>query len=295
MNNHLNRLSKDVSLFVEEQISFSGILYRIFSRAKTLQSIENKIIAKNYGTEGKKMQDCIGVRIALYFNDDVDVVHNILKNHPRYLDETIDDNNVTVFEPKRLNLIFRLNESESKEINDVLGAQFYCIDNTFEIQLRTVLSEGWHEVEHDLRYKHKDDWDQNDDISRVLNGIYATLETQDWSIISIFEKLAYRHYKECNWNAMLRTKFRVRFQDKSISKEMEAHLSSHTDLTKTIYRLNRRDFLQKLIKSKASIPLTMDNFIYLLNLLHLKDENIFKMMPSVIKNNPSLKTIINSY
>ncbi|MBK7959276.1 MAG: hypothetical protein IPK03_14995 [Bacteroidetes bacterium] len=27
------------------------------------------------------------------------------------------------------------------------------VDSTFEVQLRTILSEGWHEIDHDLRYK----------------------------------------------------------------------------------------------------------------------------------------------
>lgn len=62
-----------------------------------------------------------------------------------------------VFMPTRLNLIFRMDDFCSRELVNVLkdidGIDSSLIDCTYEIQLRTVLSEGWHEVEHDLRYK----------------------------------------------------------------------------------------------------------------------------------------------
>ena len=45
------------------------------------------------------------------------------------------------------------------------------IEPTFKIQIRTVFSEGWHEVEHDLRYKCKDDWEGCELYSHTLNGI----------------------------------------------------------------------------------------------------------------------------
>ena len=47
----------------------------------------------------------------------------------------------------------RHTEELQKELSNVDINEFDAalIDNTYEIQLRTVLSEGWHEVEHDLR------------------------------------------------------------------------------------------------------------------------------------------------
>ncbi|WP_202796549.1 hypothetical protein, partial [Thermophagus xiamenensis] len=63
------------------------------------------------------------------------------------------------------------------------------IDNTFEVQLRTILSEGWHEVDHSLRYKCKDDWKDYPDQERLLNGIYAALETNDSTLKSLFREI----------------------------------------------------------------------------------------------------------
>lgn len=32
------------------------------------------------------------------------------------------------------------------------------IDDTFEIQIKTMFFEGWHEIEHDMRYKGEELW-----------------------------------------------------------------------------------------------------------------------------------------
>ena len=53
--------------------------------------------------------------------------------------------------------------------------------------------EGWHEIEHDMRYKTNfaDDafWKGNPDLSRILNCIVANLELCDWSMIHLFDQI----------------------------------------------------------------------------------------------------------
>ncbi len=284
MNNNLDRLAREVSNEISLLIEPSGILFRIFSRAKTDESISKKMISKNYKKIEKNMQDIIGIRITLYFNDDIEIVYKILKNHPRYLDETKDESDDISFKPQRLNLIFKLKPSHCEELMDKYSTYYNGnIDTTFEIQIRTVFSEGWHEVEHDLRYKNKDDWKGNIDMSRVMNGIYATLETQDWTILSIFDKLAYRHYKNKNWEAMLRSKMRIRFLNQQLSKELYQILDSENNLAKEVFRIDRKDFLKKIINDKIKIPLTMDNVLHILNIYFLKNEKILEYTPEAIK------------
>ena len=50
--------------------------------------------------------------------------------------------------PERLNLVMRMTPYEQDLFNTAVqeyGDQAELIDATYEIQLRTVLSEGWHE------------------------------------------------------------------------------------------------------------------------------------------------------
>ena len=93
----------------------------------------------------------------------------------------------------------------------------YRIDKTFEVQVRTTFSEGWHEVDHDVRYKHKEEWEEHYEFSRELNGIYATLEICDRSMVNLLERLAYKNYKNMQIEAMLRNKFRLRFENPVLS------------------------------------------------------------------------------
>jgi ppGpp synthetase/RelA/SpoT-type nucleotidyltranferase len=88
---------------------------------------------------------------------------------------TVDLPKTDQFAVTRHNLIFKIPELHLEDTKKAIGNA--PIDETFEIQLRSILSEGWHEVEHDLRYKSKKNWETQDDLSRALNGIIATIET----------------------------------------------------------------------------------------------------------------------
>ncbi len=112
------------------------------------------------------------------------------------------------------------------------------LDITFEVQLRSVLSEGWHEVEHDLRYKNKDHWQDHDDLSRALNGVVATLQTSEWCMGKIFDELSYRHYKNKNWAGMVSSLLKIRMKG-SISKELIKALNDDSNIAKQILKVDR--------------------------------------------------------
>ncbi len=195
-----------------------GIYYRLFSRTKTAASTRSKLRAKNY-TGGKRMQDLFGIRIAAYFQDDQAICRRIIEDRFSVDSVTEDRPDPNTFSPTRLNLICKLPLSCRQAMPAVIYEN-YPIDGTVEIQLRTVFSEGWHEVEHDLRYKSKADWNGSADLSRALNGIFATLQTCDWSMLNIFDELAYRKLREKDWTSMLRNKLRIHTEESPLSPEL---------------------------------------------------------------------------
>ena len=281
----LNRISRKISTEIEIELQRIGLLFRIFGRAKSEESIERKLVRKRYDNniEGKKMQDIIGIRVVLYFKDDLPLVHKALKSKFPYLDETIDESEETVFAPNRLNLIFRLSNSDSEEVEEIAVKKYRYIDKTYEVQLRTMLSEGWHEIEHDLRYKCHEDWENQQEMSRTMNGLYASLETNDWSILSLFDQLSYEHYKARNVAAMLRHKFRIRLSNELINAELlEIIHGSQSNLLKKIYRTDRKEFLNKIFDDGVKFPLTMSNLIFVLNGYYFNDMNILKLTPDFL-------------
>jgi len=290
MNQGLDRLARDISFRIEDELQRSGIFYRIFSRAKSIESIEKKINSKDYANnlEHKKMQDIIGIRITMYFEDDLSIVYNTIKKRFKFLSESIDEPNINVFEPHKVNLIFKMNEEDAKEVSDVAVSKYTYIDTTYEVQLRTVLSEGWHEVEHDLRYKCKSDWTEHSDISHIFNGVYASLVTSDWSIMSIFEKLAYRHYKNKKWEALLRNKFRLRIKEGVLDTRIIDILNNDNNLAKELYKVDRNKFLQQIFIDGIRIPITLTNLIHIINAYCLHDERIKLIAPEFITSNKKL-------
>lgn len=290
----IDRIAKHIMQMVEEDLIGSGIFYRTFFRCKSSKSLNKKLINKNsdgsfkYGSDRKKLQDIMGVRVNLYFIDDLDLITNFVRTKYANLfeDATIDQNTTTEFKPIRINLIFRLPEKFLGEFRQVVSDQ--RIDSTFELQLRTVHSEGWHEVEHDLRYKCQNDWEPYPEMSRIFNGYLAALETQEWSMIQLFDQLSHKHYKKGNINALLKTKLRIRFDDNSLSPRLEELIKNNGSFIRELYKLNRISVISLLLYQRPLVPLNLDNIVYIINTFFIKDPIVTSWTPEIILN--TLKT-----
>lgn len=288
----LEIIEKEIKQKAIDELNKIGLLYRIFTRVKNDKSINEKILRKEkdnkpYSIEGKKIQDIIGIRIVTYFKDDVELVKEILSNKFNYLDEEIDDLELTVFKPKRTNIICLFNEKQKRTLKEIQetssNSNTKLIDNTFELQLRTMLSEGWHEIDHSLRYKCKDDWENHKESERLLNGVYASLETNDIAMKNLFNELAYKHFKKSNWEALIRTKFRLQFQLVQLKQEFKEIMNNDKSIGKQIIKLERQDVLLSLSKLDISLPVSLNNLLMLINFIYIKNERILELTPSLIK------------
>ena len=251
----LQFIINDIKSDLELPLRRSGIFYRIFARTKSISSIKRKLEDKKeiYSPDGKKMQDIIGIRIIFYFMEDVDVFYQYLKNSQNFMEESnsnkeleqmdtikgIENLTDKIFMPTRLNLIFKMPPKCEKELLNILKStdiNYSLIDTTYEIQLRTVLSEGWHEVEHDLRYKCKNEkwWEYCPNESRMLNGIYATLETSERAMENIFSTIALKNYKKKDWTAMIRNHTCIRLKNNTLPDWMVELLNNKKEFAKSL-------------------------------------------------------------
>lgn len=276
----INIPEKEIEKIICKKLDKCGIMYRVFSRTKERESVKDKIKKKRdiYLSNGKKMQDLVGIRIVLYFKDDIDICIDILKQLFDVDNFEYDKPNAETFKPQRINYVFKMPEEIMKVSDDISKICF--IDNTFEVQIRTIFSEGWHEVEHDIRYKYLEEWNTVPDFSRELNGILAVLEICDHNIMSICEQLAYKKYKEKEWDSMIRNKFRLRFSHQSLDSGLSQILSDNPKLAKELFRFDR----EKLIYCFAenSMPRNCNNVVYIINEMQLHNEAISILTPSVI-------------
>lgn len=154
-------LEKTIKSCISDAIDSLGIMYKIFVRAKSSDSIEGKIKKKEkegvpYTPDGKKMQDFIGVRVVTYFYEDEELLRVFFQERfPDYKFES-QETRETIFEPQRRNLVCQLSRISEEavqtfeELKPTLNHS-ELMDSTFELQLRTVFSEGWHEIDHALK------------------------------------------------------------------------------------------------------------------------------------------------
>lgn len=275
-------LARDIQRRVEEQVNRLGLLARVFARAKSRASLNRKLDREpgKYSAGGKLVQDAIGVRVAVYFGDDVETGRDVLKKNFELVESVHDEPDASEFGPRRLNLVFRLPGDQARYLADHYEVR--CVDDTFEAQIRTVLSEGWHEIEHDQRYKNKSDWDDFPELSRTLNGVVATLETCDWSVLRIFDELAYKSYRRQAWPQMLRNKFRLRFDSQLLSPGVHQLLDRDPQLAKELFRADRRRILSRLATSDIRLPLTLDNICFLANHFTLNHEALTELTNPIV-------------
>lgn len=306
---------------LERYLNQAGIYYRIFGRRKTDASIRKKMSAKRmeYEQDGKKMQDFVGIRVVFYFQDDVEIFHEKLKTFSGYdpanesntsadvdkissLKDEIDRHEALkplslfmplhdkVFMPQRLNLVMKIPDALAQymknEMSDDIYNEFgHIIDDTYEIQLRTVLSEGWHEVEHDLRYKTHNEvwWEDCKGESRQLNGIYASLEASENALSNMISNIAYKNYKSHAWDAMIRNHFCIRFRENKLSDIFVSLLNENPRIAKKLFQIERKDMINWLWQLKTGAALTTDLVLCLANREEIKNSDIAENEPLPVK------------
>ena len=275
-------IATDTHKDIENYLSGLGLFFRSFFRVKDTRSLETKLGKKRYSKIGKKLQDAIGIRIVLYFPEDIDIVVYLLSKKFRIVEKTIDEPDDNEFCPTRCNLIFQLAERRASSFADNYAAYNGCVDSTYEVQIRTIFSEGWHEIEHDLRYKCKESWDGHRDLSRTLNGIYASLMASEWSIEKIFDDLSYRFYKDKNWDGMLKNKIRLRFDGDILNTSIVDSFSRFPLLAKNFFRIEKQTILKSVADHGLHFPMNLNNIIFFYNAINVHDDLISKLAPEAL-------------
>ncbi len=285
-----NTSDRELLSKISHALDRAGIYYRIFARVKSAHSTVIKLIKKEdkYKNRKKGMQDIIGVRVVLYYHDDIPVCKKILSNLFQLIPEDSEEDlpKAEDFSPIRRNYIFHLPNDIIEMFPQCLWGN-YRIEKTFELQLRTIFSEGWYEVEHDVRFKHEEEWKDKEyyKYHRGLNSINATLEICDHEILRCLEDLAYDCYKRWEIQRMLRYKLRIHLEKEDISKELIDTMKSTDGFIKKIYQMDRGEILCCISHPEMiNLPKTMDNIIFLCNELHIQNDAIRKLASPLLLN-----------
>lgn len=279
----------DLCNFLREKLDKAGFYYRITYRVKSNDSILNKLLAKDYGREGsiyhdKKLQDLVGIRIILYFGDDIHAVKQLLDTLFTTEGEwETTEASVYEFRARKVNGIFKIPEYLSKLIINPSLEDY--IDDTFEIQLRTNAFEGWHEIEHDMHYKSSVFHEENSDLFRLMNSVLATLELCDDSIIRLLEDLGHYHYKMQNWDEMIKCHYRLKFINEPLIPELDKFFNENVDIAKQIFKFDRFKVLEEFwnTTSDTDVVHTSTNVVRIVNNLEIKSDEITEIFNKLDK------------
>lgn len=263
---------------VDKCLEKCGLYHQVFSRIKTHHSLARKYKRKCYN-EDKKIQDLVGIRIDVYFEDDLKIVRNLLEKLFGKAEWSLTDYSSEEFKPTKMNGVFKLPEELVNMISDETWQ--YYIDDTFEIQLKTVFFEGWHEIEHDMKYKGDDLWADKADRSRYFNTILATLELCDKSIVTLFENLGHDLYHEKNWAGMMKAHFRIKMKSTDLYPELLEYFNNDTrvdNFPKRIFKTKREDLILALVSRPGKSEINVNTIVAVLNDFIFHDENVSRIL-----------------
>ncbi len=265
-------------MIVERCLERSGIYHQVFSRIKTVSSLALKYRRKNYN-ENKKIQDLVGVRVDVYFEDDLKICRKLLERLFGETEWSMTDYDNEEFKPQKMNGVFRLPADLKAMISDETWD--YYIDDTFEIQLKTIFFEGWHEIEHDMKYKGSDLWEGKSDRSRYFNTILATLELCDKSIVTLFENLGHDLYHEKNWAGMIKAHFRLKMIEGDLYPELQEFFDNDhrvDNVPKRIFKTKREDLIYALLELPRRIQIDINVIVAVINKNVIQDPDVEKIL-----------------
>ncbi len=144
---------------LEELLKLKSIrVHMIESRAKSIESLSDKIRrpGKDYSRDLTSIPDLAGIRIIVYYQDDVERVRYVIEQEFNIIErETA--HQAEMYSPDQfgyisIHLIIELKESRLRlpEWREYTGLRA-------EIQVRTVLQHSWATVSHALQYKRESD------------------------------------------------------------------------------------------------------------------------------------------
>ncbi|WP_436491562.1 GTP pyrophosphokinase [Chitinophaga sp. ARDCPP14] len=172
----LQSMERKVRALIQDLCASSDIpVHTISGRVKTKDSLETKIKIKNKYTDLNQITDLVGIRIITMFEDQVDVVADLVAR-----EFMVDKENSVDKRMKKFDQFGYLSLHYVVKISDARAAltEYRPFkDFSFEIQIRSILQHAWAEIEHDIGYKGVEEIP--DIIRRDFARIAALLETAD--------------------------------------------------------------------------------------------------------------------
>jgi len=248
----LERLRNSLTEQINEMIISNNISlgFPIQSRTKSFESIKNKIEERRFNLKNSitELQDLVGVRIILLFNQDVKTICKILSDNLEIVkkyntNEKLQDNQ---FGYSSEHYIVKIPENWL----DVPTFKDSDICNV-EIQIRTLSQHIWVEASNTFQYKQEDNIPR--EIKRSISRVSALLETIDLEfdrLLTEREKYKENPIENYDKNEILNVDLLAKILDNKLPNE-----------NKVPYQEEYSDLLGELLHFKVNTVEKLNNLI----------------------------------
>lgn len=175
---------------LKDLLSAHPVKYHIVeSRAKSIDSFREKITrpGKSYHDPLKELTDLAGIRVIVYYTDDVDTVASMLKKEFRVYgaksSDKRDTHDADQFGYLSVHRILSL-----KTPRTYLAEWKPFVKLQFEVQIRTVLQHSWAAISHAMQYKQEADVPV--ELKRKLFRLAGLFELADEQFVDIRDEHA---------------------------------------------------------------------------------------------------------
>ncbi len=246
-------------ILLEELLSSKEIKYHVIeSRTKSIKSFEEKIARpeKTYKNPLKEISDFSGIRIIVYYVDDIEKVEKIIQNEFKmFKDETV--KSVDSYSPNEFgyNSTHYVVSIKAPRISLLEWKSFKSYK--VEIQVRTVLQHSWAAISHVLQYKRENE--VPDKLKRKLFRLAGIFELADEQFLeirkshSVIEKNIVSKYKKGDKGVSITDVSLQLFITES--NEMKAILDSVANLNYTLSELGE-DFIFEIVNECNRLGIT---------------------------------------
>jgi len=284
----LERVLSELKQVIAQRMSSVGLYYNVFGRVKSAGSLKEKIQRKTKSNPNYHLQDVIGIRIVLYFADDVELVSKFVLSDFNLQNTSIDEKKPNEISAIRNNYVYEIPAFVRKIFCEGIGDN--PIDNTFELQIRTINSECWHEINHDYIYKTTANWN-NAGLERQFNSILASYEIIETSTLNVFSSMCNEFYERKDILNLLKFKFRIRIQN---IRQLPDYITKNpeTNFLEVIYKVDRNKVLGALLEATCHHEPELE----IEDLLNecLKQLKMKKMFETKLEEAESFKDIIKN-
>lgn len=179
-------LASRIALLMKDLLQVADIdVVQIEHRVKKPDSLVGKVKRKKYQDPFTEIKDFAGVRIIVYYNDDVErvarLIHSEFAVDATHSTDKLDELDVDEFGYRSFHIVSTLADSRT-----ALGEWKEFEGRPFEIQIRSVLQHAWAAVSHKFDYKTAAQAPK--ELRRKLFRLSALLELADDEFASIRDK-----------------------------------------------------------------------------------------------------------